>query len=461
MAQPITWRNVDAPDLRGAASMLHLAGNSINSGFDKLNQVLQNEQATADANWKVQRDNNTQAFLNSINQYRTPEEYQAALTSGALDPSKFGAQIDQAAVRSALDGRLAILQDRTVKANQFTDQQKAREAKPIVDQLSMMALSDDKAVRESAKQALGIYASNGMLPDASVLAGNMRNIEHQNVVWDQEKETHADNLKTNAARRVQLAASANQANAAAENYRAANSDEKVALKTALAASKAQNEAAALKIKNSPLDAGTMDTYEGKKKFAEGLKALGITDSEVIDDIHKSFSRGYGNGVLVGKSDKGEDVRIGLPVATALAAVEGAGKDWMLRPNWLMGSNRGGRALDRVKELMSEPSYVSSLQEAMQAQGIQYRPLTAKASDTEAPSTARSALPKPTNARLFAGGDPGVDPLDASGAAVMNQVIQARAEKARSMMTPAEIEEAQKTGKLPFRIKRLLESQNER
>lgn len=61
--------------------MLQLASNGFNSGFDKLNQVLQNEQATAESNWKVQRDN-TQAFLNSINQYRTPEEYQAALASG-------------------------------------------------------------------------------------------------------------------------------------------------------------------------------------------------------------------------------------------------------------------------------------------------------------------------------------------------------------------------------------------
>ena len=147
MAQPITWRNVDAPDLRGAAGMLNLAQHGFNSGFDQLNNVLKTEQATAENNWKIQRDNNTQAFLNSINQYRTPEEYQAALASGALDAGKYGAQIDQAAARSALDGRLSILQDRTTKANQFTDQQKERDARPIVDRLNTMALSEDKDVR--------------------------------------------------------------------------------------------------------------------------------------------------------------------------------------------------------------------------------------------------------------------------------------------------------------------------
>ena len=248
--------------------------------------------------------------------------------------------------------------------------------------------------------------------------------------------------------------------AQAENLRDENSGAKAALKAELAAVKRQNEAAALKIKNSPLDAGTMDTYEGKIKFLDGLKKLNIPQDQA-ENAYQELSRQFGNGVRVGVDAEGKDVRIGLPVSTALAAVEAAGPDAALRPNWLVGSGRGSRAVDRVGKLMNEPTYVGSLQEAMQAQGIQYRPLTAKASDTEAAATARSALPKPTNARLFAGGDPGVDPLDASGAAVMNQVIQARAEKAKSMMTPAEIEESQKTGKLPFRIKRLLESQNER
>ena len=173
MASPITWRNVEAPDLRGAAGMLQLANNGFNSGFDKLNQVLQNEQATAEANWKTQRDNNTQAFLNSINQYRTPEEYQAALASGALSTDRYGAQIDQTAARAALDGRLSILQDRAVKAGQFEDQQKAREAKPIVDQLSMMALSEDKDVRASAQAALAPYMEAGMLPNGAELAGKL------------------------------------------------------------------------------------------------------------------------------------------------------------------------------------------------------------------------------------------------------------------------------------------------
>ena len=277
MAPPITWRNVDAPDLRGAASMLQLASNGINSGFDKLNQVLQNEQATADANWKVQRDNNTQAFLNSINQYRTPEEYQTALVSGALDPGKYGAQIDQAVVRSALDGRLAILQDRAIKANQFEDQQKAREAQPIVDRLNTMALSDDKQVRQSAKEALGIYAQNGMVPEASKIAGNIRNVEHQNVTWDQEAKKVADDLLTNAARRNLFGAQAAEA------------------------------AADTRYKNSLTDAGFMPGQGkgkgGKSDSENNPNAVGKLD----DSIYKAALKGtvYADGSYDPRSDNSE------------------------------------------------------------------------------------------------------------------------------------------------------------
>lgn len=234
MSSPITWRNVEAPDLRGASSMLHLAGTSINSGFDKLNQVLQNEQATADANWKVQRDNNTQAFLNSINQYRTPEEYQAALASGALSTDKYGAQIDQAAARSALDGRLSVLQDRAVRANQHADQQKEYEARPIVDQLQAMSLSDDKDLRRSAKEALGIYAGHGMVPKAAELAGKILVNDRQFTDWGhadtraaQGTEKHAAEMALQPGRlqaqqdaHLNSVAQRNVWNAQAENQRA-------------------------------------------------------------------------------------------------------------------------------------------------------------------------------------------------------------------------------------------------
>lgn len=459
MASPITWRNVEAPDLRGAASILNLAQSGFNSGFDQLNNVLKREQDTAEANWKTVRDNNTQAFLNSINQYRTPEEYQAALQSGALDLSKYGAQIDQAAARSALDGRLATLQDRAVKAGQFEDQQKAREAKPIVDQLSMMALSDDKDVRASAKAALAPYMEAGMLPNGAELAGKIRNTDHENEVWGRDKiefdrkgEKHRSDMLTASAQR-------NVFGAQAEHLREDSSGAKATLKAELAASKAENAAAALKLKNGPLDFGDLGSTEGKNKFVEGLKQRGVANDEA-DDIYKAFATQFSGGLLAGYQDTPQGqkpIRVPVPVSYALSAVEAAGADSRFRPNWLIGSNRGGRSVEQLKKLMEDPTYVDQLQEAMQVRGIQYRPLQGKSSgnaNVAESASSRSSIPKPS--LPFS-----EDALDMSGAAVMNQVIQSRVEKAKGMMTAEEIETSKKTGKLPFRIKQMLESENGR
>jgi hypothetical protein len=458
MGLPITWRNVEAPDFSGASRMLSQAQVGFNNGFAQFQDILKNQEATAESNWKVTRDNNTQAFLDSVNRYRTPEEYQAALESGALDVSRFGPQIDRSAARNALDGRLSILQDRTTKANQFADQIKAREAQPIIDQLSTMAVSDDKDLRESAKKALGIYTGHGMVPKAGELAAKIDQAgqmfvdrERGDVTFNRAGEKHSSDLLTAAAHRNVYVAQANNLNAAATRERSEGSATTAALKAELAAAKAQKGAAELLIKNSPLDAGTMDTYEGKKKFADGLKSLGITDPEVVDSIHQSFSKDYGNGVLVGKSEKGDDVRIGLPVATALAAVEGAKTDWMARPNWLVGSGRGGRASERVKALMSEPSYIDSLQKAMQAQGIQYRALN---TEDESPvgrvstNSRRSVFPQPT-------GDD-----DFSGSSITQQAIAARLQKAKELMTPQEIEAA-KSGRISPRVMKILQGEDER
>lgn len=443
MGQPITWRNVEAPDLRGAASMLQLANNGFNSGFDKLNQVLQNEQATAEANWKVQRDNNTQAFLNSINQYRTPEEYQAALASGVLDTGKYGAQIDQAATRSALDGRLAVLQDRAVKAGQFEDQQKAREAKPIVDQLSMMALSDDKDVRASAKAALTPYMEAGMLPNGAELAGKIRMADRQNTEWNQadtkfvrEGEKHSSDMLTDKARRGLISAQTERVNSESSSATAS-------LKAQLAASKAEKAAAEELIKNSPLDAGTMDTGAGQKAFEAELGKLGLPKAQ-LDSIRKEYVKQFSNGITLTTKD-GAKVNVPLPVSTALAAVKGTEDDW-IRANWAGNSYRGVNAAKKLKELIADPTYVDTVSAAMQAQGIQYRPLQAKEEGGASVPKRRSIFPQED------GEDTGVISAKAQ------ETINSRLEKVRGMMTAKEIEEAKK-GKLPFRIKQLLEERD--
>ena len=140
MGTPITWRNVDAPDTRGALLGMAAAGQSINTGFDKLGEVLKQREQQAEQNWNQQKTNNTQAFLNEIGKFRTPEEYQAALASGELDQMRqgFGAQVDANAVRAAEEGRLATLQQRSLINSEFQDKSTDRAQLPEVNNIQAL-----------------------------------------------------------------------------------------------------------------------------------------------------------------------------------------------------------------------------------------------------------------------------------------------------------------------------------
>jgi hypothetical protein len=458
MSRPITWQNLQQSSFADASRALTQAQGSFTSGLQSVQDIVNKQETTAEANWKQTKDNNTQAFLDEISKYRTAEEFQAAQKAGVFDQlrQQFGVQADRAAIRAAEDGRLPVLQDRTLKANQYADQLQEREARPIVDRLNMMALSEDKDVRRSAKEALGIYAGNGMVPKAAEVAGNIRTAEHQNVAWEQEANKANDELLTNKARRGLLGAQTNQANAAAEHYRSESSSSTATLKAQLSASKAEKAAAELLIKNSPMDAGHMGTHAGQKVFYDELNKMGL-DSTQVRDIGNVISTKYANGIVIGKYDhddpagkfkKGEDVRVGVPVSTLLAAVRGSNEKERFR-NFFGSSSQGDRVASKLEELLATPTHIDSMQEALQAQGIQYRPLSGKGGDVSvsAKTSIRSAIPNPS------------DDME-SGAALVNQAAQARLEKAKSMMTPEEIELA-KTGKLPFRIKRFLEEANQR
>lgn len=120
MSQPITWQNVNAPDNRLAASLFEGAQQSINGGIDRFTKIISDREAgnqvLADrARMAAQED-----YLNAVQAYKTPEELQAARLSGvfdqrlaALDPR------NQAAVRPALDARVAALQGQVTTNDTF------------------------------------------------------------------------------------------------------------------------------------------------------------------------------------------------------------------------------------------------------------------------------------------------------------------------------------------------------
>lgn len=143
MSTPITWRTVQGPSLADASRPIDSAARLLSGGFGTLQDALKDQYAIEEQNWKVQKDNNTNAFLNQIYAANGPEGFKALQDSGQLQQmlSGFGAQIDQAKAREVMDSRLGTLQKRDQEnwayQNAALDQQEApqvNEAKALIAQ---------------------------------------------------------------------------------------------------------------------------------------------------------------------------------------------------------------------------------------------------------------------------------------------------------------------------------------
>ena len=147
MAGPITWRTVNGPSLAEASRPLESAQRSIDNAFTGLSGVLKQTEATDAANWNQIKENNTQDFLNKLYSAQGAEGFKALQDSGELDRmlAANGAQIDRAAARSAMDGRLGTLQQRDTQAiaykNTMLDDAQANDVRRI----NTLALTDPAA----------------------------------------------------------------------------------------------------------------------------------------------------------------------------------------------------------------------------------------------------------------------------------------------------------------------------
>lgn len=343
MRGPITWQSLAAPDLRGVALMMNQAQNSINSGFGNLTDVLKQREATETANWNQQKTNNTNELFNKLAGYKTPEEYQAAIDSGALqqEAAGYGAQVDQAAFRQALDRRMGDLQQRAVQGQQYADQQMDVQSRPIVNQLSTMALSDDVDVRKSAKEALGIYANRGLLNKPAELAAKIDAADNTFTVRDRAAKQFGfdeakaqrdadkapielDNLKSTGeyhraqAARLNAEAEADKDAATGKSIKRLTF-EKDQLTTIFNSAKA----------NNPYAGGSLGTPGGDKLFLDSLdKKMDATDRS---DIGSALAR--------------VQKKLGIPVPVSIAqeAVFFSKNGWI--------ENRGEEVEKRILEKM--------------------------------------------------------------------------------------------------------------
>lgn len=132
---PITWRNIEAPSMVGVAGLAESTRRTFNDAMSALRGSFDEYGQQIQTQWDQGKEANTQAFLDKLAQYKTPEELAAAQEAGEIQAfrQQFGNKIDAAAVRDAEANMQQKLIERITAQNQYGDDKINRDARPDID----------------------------------------------------------------------------------------------------------------------------------------------------------------------------------------------------------------------------------------------------------------------------------------------------------------------------------------
>lgn len=190
----ITWRSLVQPGNAGAGYLLQGAQRSLDSGFNALNNVLDQRNKTEASNWQTQKANNTTDYLNAVADVKDPAQLQDPQVQANLAAMKeqFGYQVDSQAIRGAADNRVQALQQQGLQRIEFNDKSRVDGERDQVDQIGALyragkyqegdALRQGKNFRDDAVlDQLKVDAQRGYSQEGRAQAGESR--AQQDQVW--------------------------------------------------------------------------------------------------------------------------------------------------------------------------------------------------------------------------------------------------------------------------------------
>lgn len=146
---PITWRNIDAPDMAGTAGILYQGNNAVQQGVLGLQQLAAGVRNNQIANVDNQTARNTDQLLQTIRATPTLTQQQALtqqLTPQALQ-QQYGAMVDGSQVQRALQDQVQTIRTNEADTFRYEQDQLDRADNPLLrtlDQtLSGAATSND------------------------------------------------------------------------------------------------------------------------------------------------------------------------------------------------------------------------------------------------------------------------------------------------------------------------------
>jgi len=209
---PITWKNINAPDFSSGNALMKAGGESITGGLNSLAKAAKTYGTQQEDQRVAVRDDNTQTFLDQIDQMKTMDGYNNQadqFSQSALS----GQNVDASAIMSAYgqqkgDIRDSISADNSFAASQYEKSERDRgiAEKPFINEINALIASGDTV----GAKAL-VDSNPGGIADTSGLYNAITNAERDNLKFEQGQITHgqqqdAYNLGLNQAAQNQDAA---------------------------------------------------------------------------------------------------------------------------------------------------------------------------------------------------------------------------------------------------------------
>ena len=220
----ITWQNINGPSLAEASRPMEAASRSFNDAFSGLGDILKQRQAIETGKWEQTKLNNTNALLGAVQEAKTPEEFASREAVLRQQLAGYGAQVDPVAVRAAMDGRMATLQQRAVAGmdyqNKVTDNREAPIRDSIASLTSQGRFPEAKALLEqhTLRNEAALYDANRQ--------GERRVLTEKqaDTTFGNNQESFGQTKKLWPGQVALQQAQINQANAASAASRAASSE---------------------------------------------------------------------------------------------------------------------------------------------------------------------------------------------------------------------------------------------
>lgn len=184
----ITWRNIEAPDFTGASRIMGESQRMLDSGFGKFTQILEQQQKQEQVNAVAERNTNTSKYLDSVQALaqKGPGELETAIKTGAIDKLRqsFGPNIDGDKVRGAAEAMLSQRMQQAKQGVEFNNFMVDEAQKPVRDAWRVAGLKGDKETQARLEQ------EHPNLRNMAELYASQRNIDHENLVWDEDKKDY-------------------------------------------------------------------------------------------------------------------------------------------------------------------------------------------------------------------------------------------------------------------------------